>query len=242
MRLKIAQFGYGKTGKEIHKIILERGHEFVGFVDSGSNLAEKKDIAEKADVVIDFTNAEAMLSNLNLCVETHTQLVVGTTGWYNNLEIVKEIVDKSDIGFIYSGNFSPGVNIFFQLNIYLAKLMSVNPEYSSQIHEIHHTEKLDTPSGTAIQLANQIIENHQKYSGWNLEEENSQDINSLPISHERVFDEKGTHFVKYQNEIDLIEIKHKAFNRKGFALGAVLASEFIVAKKGFFTSKDLYKF
>lgn len=243
MSLKIAQFGFGKTGKEIKNIIEERGHLYLGYIDSNTTLQEKSQLISAADIAIDFSRPNAVLENIDLCIKYSTQLVMGTTGWYNQLELFKEKVQQSAIGFIYSGNFSPGVNILFELNIKLAKIMNDYPNYQSSIHEIHHTEKLDAPSGTAIELANQIIGNHNGYNGWELG--NYQEFNSnqnITISHERLQDEKGTHYVIYQNEIDQIQLMHKALNRKGFALGAVLAAEFIANKKGIFNSRDLYNF
>lgn len=231
--MKIALFGYGRMGKEIEKIALQRGHEIVLKIEEG----DKFDISQ-ADVAIDFSVPAAAFDNITHCFKSSVPVISGTTGWLNRFEEAKTICKAQNGGFIYASNFSLGVNIFFELNRQLAKMMSSLEDYQIDIEEIHHTKKLDAPSGTAITLAEGIIENTNK-ENWILENGNDASEKEIPIVAKRIPDVPGTHIINYNSEIDSIEIKHTAHNRKGFALGAVVAAEWIIGKTGVFTMKDV---
>jgi len=220
--LNILIIGYGKMGKEIDAVALSKGHQIVYKIDSLKdwNLLE----VNRVDVAIDFSMPEIAFDNIHKCLDLKIPLVMGTTGWYNQMQEVEEEVKKRNAAFLWASNFSLGVNITFYLNQRLAKIMSEFNDYEAQIHEIHHTQKLDAPSGTAISLANGILLNTSKYKSWKLvENEQTPQENSLPISYSREGDIKGTHIISYENEIDKISLKHEAKSRKGFAVGAVLA-------------------
>lgn len=230
--MKIALLGYGKMGKEIEKIALKRGHEIVikADYDSVYNIKE-------ADIAIDFSVPTAAVENIINCFKNNVPVISGTTGWLNQYpEVVKKCLETNG-AFIYASNFSLGVNIFFELNKTLAKMMSQLKQYNVSIEEIHHTQKLDAPSGTAITLAEGIIEN-SKQEDWKLIDEYPEE-NTIPITAKRIENVPGTHNVTYESEVDKIEIKHKAHNRQGFALGAVIAAEWLVGKTGVFTMKDV---
>lgn len=229
--MKIALLGYGKMGKVIEKIALERGHEIV-LRKTSSNTFEG---LQNADVAIDFSIPDVAVCNISECLHTNIPIVSGTTGWLDDYNKMMKLCKEKNGAFIYSSNFSLGVNIFFELNIYLAKIMSKFNQYQVSITEIHHTQKLDSPSGTAITLANGIIEN-SNYKNWTLE---SPTFNELHIDAKRIENVPGTHTIAYNSDVDLIEIKHIAHNREGFALGSVIAAEWIVGKKGVFTMKDV---
>jgi len=232
--MKIALFGYGKMGKEIEQIALKRGHEIVLKIREN----EKYDIS-KADIGIDFSVPNAALHNIISCFKNNIPVVSGTTGWLDDFDKALTVCKENKGSFIYASNFSIGVNLFFELNKSLAKMMSTHKDYSLDVEEIHHTKKLDTPSGTAISIAEQIIKNSSK-SDWELIEDSvNQDSNSVPISAKRILDTPGTHKVSYKSEIDSIEIKHIANNRKGFALGAIIAAEWLIKKNGIYTMKDV---
>ena len=232
--MKIALFGYGKMGKEIEQIALKRGHEIVLKIREN----EKYDIS-KADIGIDFSVPNAALHNIISCFKNNIPVVSGTTGWLDEFDKALTICKENKGSFIYASNFSIGVNLFFELNKSLAKMMNPHKDYSLNVEEIHHTKKLDTPSGTAISIAEQIIKNSSK-SDWELIENSvNQDSNSVPISAKRILDTPGTHKVSYTSEIDSIEIKHIANNRKGFALGAIIAAEWLIKKNGIYTMKDV---
>lgn len=229
--MKIALLGYGKMGQAIEKIALERGHTIV----LKKSIDDSFDGLEQADVAIDFSVPSAAVENITKCLESGIAIVSGTTGW---LEDYEKMVDKckADNGaFIYGSNFSLGVNLFFELNEHLARLMQNFPQYKAEIKEIHHTQKLDAPSGTAITLAKAIIENSD-YSSWALQ---TQKEDELLIKAERTDNLPGTHTVYYKNPIDTIEITHTAHSREGFAQGAVLAAEWLIGKKGVFTMRDV---
>jgi 4-hydroxy-tetrahydrodipicolinate reductase len=229
--MKIALLGYGKMGKTIEKIAIERGHEVV--------LKISKNIHEYdlsiADVAIDFSVPDAAFENITSCFKNNVPVISGTTGWLDKYEQAKEICEKENGSFLYASNFSIGVNLFFELNSHLAKLIAPFREYEVDIEEIHHTQKLDAPSGTAISLAEQIIQNSDK-TGWKLDKAEE---NEIPIIAKRIEDVPGTHVIAYRSPIDTIEIKHTAHSRQGFALGAVIAAEWIKDKKGIFTMKDV---
>lgn len=229
--MKIALLGYGKMGKVIEKIALERGHEIV----------LKKDVEvafdglENADVAIDFSVPDGAVANISECLNNVIPVISGTTGWITDYQKMVDLCQEKNGSFIYSSNYSLGVNVFFELNEYLAKMMSNLKQYTVSMEEIHHTQKLDAPSGTAISLANGVIKN-TNYLNWTLETPIS---NEIHIEAKRIENIPGTHSVFYDSEVDQIEIKHTAHNRDGFALGAVIAAEWLVGKKGVFSMKDV---
>lgn len=229
--MKIALLGYGKMGKTIEKIASERGHEVVLKIDDN---IEEYDLS-KADVAIDFSIPAAAYKNITTSFTNNVPVVSGTTGWLEKYDDAVKICKKENTAFIYASNFSIGVNLFFELNKKLASLMRPFSDYSVEIEEIHHLQKLDAPSGTAISLAQQIIENSAK-EGWKLDQAGE---NEIPVYAKREEDVPGTHTVSYISEVDSIEIKHTAHSRQGFALGAVIAAEWLRNKKGVFTMKDV---
>jgi len=218
-------------GQEIEKIATSRGHEIVIRKDAGDSI----DIT-KADVAIDFSIPTSAFENISNCIENNVPVISGTTGWLEKYAEAVNLCKEKKGAFIYASNFSVGVNIFFELNKQLAKMMSNLEDYTISMEEIHHTKKLDAPSGTAITLAEGIIENTSK-ENWKLGTEISK--TNIPIEAKRIPDVPGTHTVWYSSEVDTIEIKHTAHNRKGFALGAVIAAEWIIGKTGVFTMKDV---
>lgn len=230
--MKIALLGYGKMGKVIEKIALERGHEIVlrkGQADTFDGLAQ-------ADVAIDFSVPTAAVTNISTCLHENIPVVSGTTGWLEQYDEMVRLCEAKNGTFLYGSNFSLGVNLFFELNEYLAKMMARFADvYKVSMEEIHHTQKLDSPSGTAISLAKGIIQ-HSDYESWTEEQAGEQQIH---IDAKRIENVPGTHSVFYQSDVDCIEIKHVAHNREGFALGSVLAAEWIQGKKGVFTMKDV---
>ncbi|WP_299714805.1 4-hydroxy-tetrahydrodipicolinate reductase [uncultured Tenacibaculum sp.] len=229
--MKIALLGYGRMGKEIEKIAQERGHEIV-IRDNGEETYDIK----SADVAIDFSIPNAAFNNITNCFKNNVPVVSGTTGWLDKYDDALEICKANNGGFIYASNFSLGVNIFFELNNQLAKMMSALDQYKVDIEEIHHTKKLDAPSGTAITLAEGIIDNSERKS-WELDGEATQE--NIPITAVRTPDVPGTHTINYNSVVDAIEIKHTAHNRKGFALGAVIAAEWLQNKQGVFSMRDV---
>jgi len=229
--MKIALLGYGKMGKTIEKIAIERGHEVVLKIDEN---IEDHDLS-MADVAIDFSVPQAAFNNITTCFKNQLPVICGTTGWLENYEKAVEICKQENSAFLYASNFSIGVNLFFGLNEKLAKMMKVFSNYSVEIEEIHHTQKLDAPSGTAISLAQQIISNSSK-KAWQL---NKAGENEIPIYAKRIENVPGTHTVSYKSEIDSIEIKHTAHSREGFALGAIIAAEWLKDKKGVYNMKDV---
>ncbi|TVZ17418.1 4-hydroxy-tetrahydrodipicolinate reductase [Maribacter sp. MAR_2009_72] len=229
--MRIALFGYGKMGKMIEQIALSRGHEIAARIDENT---EQIDF-DAMDVAIDFSMPNAAYNNISTCLNNNIPVISGTTGWLDRYDDAVSLCNKNNGAFIYASNFSLGVNIFFELNNYLAKMMQNLPEYKVSIEEIHHTQKLDAPSGTAITLAEGIIENSD-YGQWKLDEDTQ---GTIPITAKRIGQTPGTHTIDYTNNIDSIEIKHTAHNREGFALGAVTAAEWIVGKKGVFSMRDV---
>lgn len=229
--MKIALLGYGKMGKVIERIALERGHEIVLRKTSSDTFED----LNKADVAIDFSIPDAAITNISTCLNQGIPVISGTTGWLENYHEMVKLCEEQNGAFIYGSNFSLGVNIFFELNDYLAKMMSKFNQYKVEMEEIHHTQKLDAPSGTAITLVNRIIENSD-YSSWALENAKEDEI---LIDAKRIENVPGTHSVFYNSEVDTIEIKHTAHNRDGFALGSVIAAEWIIGKKGIFSMKDV---
>lgn len=232
--MKLAIVGYGKMGRTIEKILEQRGHEVVARVTSkGINREELR----KADVAIEFSRPEAVVKNLATCFEEKVPVVCGTTGWLAYYDEVVKLCQENDCGFIYASNFSLGVNIFFELNRHLAAIMKNFEQYEVSLEEIHHTQKLDSPSGTAISLAEQVIEALPGKTGWT--EDESYQSDQIHIEATRIPEVPGTHVVKYKSEIDDIEIKHTAHNRQGFALGAVMSAEFLNGKTGIYSMKDV---
>ena len=230
--MNIALFGYGKMGKTIERIAIERGHNIVAKIDidtTGYDLGE-------ADVAIDFSVPTEAFNNINKCFEKNVPIISGTTGWLDNYNNAIENCKKYNGAFIYASNYSLGVNLFFELNSRLAEMMRSFNEYDISIEETHHTQKLDAPSGTAITLAEGIIANSDK-ENWNLDVTESE--KTIPIVAKRIENVPGTHIVNYSSAVDEIEIKHTAKNRDGFALGAIIAAEWIKDKKGVFTMKDV---
>ncbi len=231
--------GYGRMGHEIEKVILERKHKILAIIDNKEEWNDKSEIIKNADVIIDFSFPETALDVFKKCFEIGVPLVTGTTGWYDNLEEVKDLCTKNNASFFYAHNFSIGVNIFFEANKKLAKMIASVGGYSPSMEETHHIHKLDSPSGTAIKAAEVIIEEFKEIEEW--ENENTSKSSSLPIISKREGEVTGDHSVTYQSEVDEITISHSAKNRKGFALGAVIAAEFLLNKKGMFTMNDLLK-
>ena len=229
--MKIALLGYGKMGKVIEKIALQRGHEIVMRKSSSASFNG----LENADIAIDFSVPSAAVTNVSTCLNQGIPIVSGTTGWLDEYETMVSLCQKENGAFIYGSNFSLGVNLFFELNDYLAKIMSKFNQYQVEMEEIHHTQKLDAPSGTAISLAKGII-NNSHYQNWVLD---NPKVNEILIDAKRIENVPGTHSVIYNSEVDSIEIKHIAHNREGFALGSVIAAEWLLGKKGVFTMKDV---
>ncbi|MFT4612168.1 MAG: 4-hydroxy-tetrahydrodipicolinate reductase [Glaciecola sp.] len=229
--MRIALLGYGKMGKAIETIALERGHSISLKISSASEIFSLQD----CDVAIDFSLPSSAVTNISKCLETGVPVISGTTGWLDQYDKVVSLCESKKGTFLYASNFSLGVNIFFELNKTLAKLMAKLPQYKIGIEEIHHTQKLDAPSGTAITLANGIID-ETNYEKWTLDTPNKKEIGILA---KRIENVPGTHDINYDSEVDSIQIKHTAYSRQGFALGAVIAAEFVHDKKGVFTMKDV---
>jgi len=240
-KLRIALIGYGKMGKAIEQIALSRGHQISLKVNS-DNPIEDVDFS-LSDVAIEFSLPNLVLNHINFCFVKNVPIVVGTTAWNDSLKEVKTNCLESNGSLLYASNFSVGVNIFFEINKHLARLMENQPSYSAEIEEIHHLQKLDAPSGTAITIANDLMSELSTYSTWVLgEKEKPQaQTNEIPIISHRKPEVSGTHIVTYRSEVDTIQISHEAHNRTGFALGAVLAAEFLAGKKGIFTMSDVLK-
>ena len=229
--MKIALLGYGKMGQVIERIAIERGHQIVLKKDENSTFEG----LTNADVAIDFSVPTAAVSNISNCFNANIPVISGTTGWLENYDEVAALCYEKNGALISSSNFSLGVNVFFELNEYLAKIMSKFESYKVEMEEIHHIQKLDEPSGTAISLAKGIIEN-STYINWTLE---NPEENQIHIEAKRSGTVPGTHIVTYNSAVDAIEIKHTAHNREGFALGALIAAEWIIGKQGIFTMKDV---
>lgn len=229
--MKIGLFGYGKMGKMIEQIAQDRGHSIVAKIDDPSQDVDYSPM----DVAIDFSTPEAAFDNITNCFKNNVPVISGTTGWLDKYSDAIEICEDNKSAFIYASNFSLGVNIFFELNKHLAKMMAGLNQYKVAMEEIHHTQKLDAPSGTAITLAEGIIEN-TPYENWKLDESDNKTISIKSVREGMV---PGTHSIAYASSVDTIEIKHEAHNREGFALGAVIASEWIQGKTGVFSMKDV---
>jgi 4-hydroxy-tetrahydrodipicolinate reductase len=235
--MKIGLVGYGKMGQAIEQVAIERGHEIVLRITSSNQNEMTAENLQKTDVVIEFTKPESGYENVTTCLSAGVPTVCGTTGWSDNLGKAKLMTVEKNTSFLWASNFSIGVNIFFEINKVLASLMNEQPAYDVMVEEIHHTHKKDSPSGTAITIAEQILANLQRKAHWKEAEKVQPD--ELQIVAKRIDPCPGTHSVKYSSDIDDIEIIHTAHNRKGFALGAVLAAEFIAGKKGNYTMQDV---
>ncbi len=245
--MKVVLLGYGKMGQLIEKFAVKRGHEVILIVDEHNRAEITADDLMAADVAIDFSTPHAALENISLCFEADLPIVVGTTGWYEHLEEVKETCLQAGQSLLYGSNFSIGVNIFFHINRMLAKAVAPYKQYDVQVEEIHHIHKLDSPSGTAITIAEGIIENNSSKSSWvnDLVGSGAEVIakpDELLIESLRIEEVPGTHTVLYSSEVDQIEFKHTAHNRDGFALGAVVAAEWLQEKKGFYQVTDIFNF
>lgn len=234
--MKIALVGYGKMGKAIEEIALQRGHEIVLKIDFDNSADLTPEKLQLADVAIEFTSPHSAFSNLELLREAGLPVVCGSTGWLDKWDATEKAF-KEKGALVYASNYSIGVNLFFELNKKLASLMASYPEYEVELKEIHHTQKKDSPSGTAVTLAEQVMEHLSAKKHW--VNEASAEPDALAIISERIDPAPGTHVVKYSSPIDDIEIIHTAHNRKGFATGAVLAAEFIVGKQGVFGMKQV---
>lgn len=230
--MKIALVGYGKMGKIIDEIATRRGHEIVARLSETPNSENLND----PDVVIEFSQPEAAFNNIKVCLENKIPVICGTTGWLTKKPEIEKITEENKTAFLYGSNFSLGVNLFFALNEKLAEMMKNFSEYNVQLEEIHHTHKKDAPSGTAITLAEGIIRNNPEFDAWKLDETKGNELGIFAIREDEV---PGTHSVFYRSEVDEIEIKHTAFSRNGFALGAVIAAEWILGKTGNFSMKDV---
>ena len=228
--MKIGIIGYGKMGKAIEKVAIDRGH-LISFKTNNCDLNLIKDV----DVTIEFSTPESAFTNIKNCIDSNVPVVSGTTGWLEDLDDIKKLCDKKNGSFLYASNFSLGANLFFELNKKLAHLMSDKNQYKTSIDETHHIHKLDRPSGTAITLADDIISN-SRYKNWELDSSSKDKIN---INSSREKEVNGVHKVVYSSENDIISIKHEALNRNGFALGAVISAEWLVNKKGCFSISDM---
>ncbi|MCL5246100.1 4-hydroxy-tetrahydrodipicolinate reductase [Cellulophaga sp. 20_2_10] len=229
--MNIALFGYGRMGKMIEGVALNRNHTIVAKIDTNTKNID----FSKIDVAIDFSLPSAAFGNIEKCINNNVPIISGTTGWLDKYNDAVTLCNEKKGAFIYASNFSLGVNIFFELNSYLAKMMKTLDQYAVTMEEIHHTKKLDAPSGTAITLAEGVLE-HSKYKGWQLDKA---DESHIPIVAKRIPEVPGTHTVSYNSNVDGIDITHTAHNREGFALGAIIAAEWIVGKTGVFTMKDV---
>jgi 4-hydroxy-tetrahydrodipicolinate reductase len=230
--MRIALVGYGKMGKIIDEIAQKRGHEIVARLKETPTTEN----LNNPDVTIEFSLPEVAYDNIKACLENKVPVICGTTGWLEKKSEIEKIAVDNDTAFLYGSNFSLGVNLFFALNEKVAEIMKNVDEYSCQLEEIHHIHKKDAPSGTAISIAEGIIKNNPKFNAWKLEETQGQELGIFAVREDEV---PGTHSVYYKSEVDEIEIKHTAFNRDGFALGAVVAAEWIKDKKGNFAMKDV---
>jgi len=237
--MKIALLGYGKMGHEIESVAIERGHSILIHLDCIDDWKKYGNELACADVAIDFSTPESAISNIHKCFSAVIPIVCGTTGWHSQIsEIRSECLEKGKTLF-FASNFSLGVNLFFELNRHLAEIMNAHTAYKVRIEETHHIHKLDKPSGTAVTLANDIISRIKRFDAWSIEDNPA--VGELPVHSIRQGEVTGIHAVIYDSEADTIEIKHTAHNRRGFAVGAVLAAEFILGKKGFFGMRDMIK-
>ncbi|MEO8151085.1 MAG: 4-hydroxy-tetrahydrodipicolinate reductase [Bacteroidia bacterium] len=239
--MKIALIGYGKMGKAVEAYALNRKHEIVLRINSQDNKNFTTTQLKQCDVAIEFTSPVSAYYNILKCFEADIPVVCGSTGWYEQLDEIKKLCASGNHSFIYSSNFSIGVNLFFEINRQLAAMMNTQNDYDILIEEIHHLQKLDKPSGTALSIAKDILENTDRKKAWKLKNGDAPKTD-LVIESKREDEVVGTHIVKYQSSIDEITIEHKAYNRSGFAQGAVHAAEWIISRKGFYEMKDMLNF
>jgi 4-hydroxy-tetrahydrodipicolinate reductase len=237
--MKIALLGYGKMGHEIEKVAVARGHRILLHIDCEAEWNTIGAEIVNADVAIDFSTPDSAISNIHRCFAADVPIVCGTTGWHSQIESIRKECLSENKTLFFASNFSLGVNLFFELNKVLARIMNDHPDYTVNIEETHHIHKLDKPSGTAITIANDIVQETGRYSGWSPDAGPGAD--HIAINSIRQGEVTGIHTITYESEADSIEIKHTAHNRNGFALGAVLAAEFIHDKKGFFSMSDMLK-
>jgi 4-hydroxy-tetrahydrodipicolinate reductase len=245
--MKIALIGYGKMGKLLERFAQERGHEICIIIDADNASDIRSERFKEADVAIEFSVPHAALEHIYDAFEASVPIVVGTTGWYDDLAAVEQKCRVGNNTLLYASNFSVGVNVFFYVNKVLARLMNSYPQYDVQVEEIHHTQKLDAPSGTAITIAEGILDGLERKNTWVNEVIGQQnDVvtkpNELLIESHRIEEVPGTHTVIYSSEVDELELKHTAHSRAGFALGAILAAEWLHGKKGFFSIQDIFDF
>ncbi len=245
--MNIVLLGYGKMGQLIEKFAIKRGHDIHLIVDEHNRSSLSAQDVQGADLAIDFSTPDAALGNINFCFEAGLPLVVGTTGWYEHLATIKEKYENSNNAFLYGSNFSIGVNVFFHINKLLAKAMAPYEQYDAQVEEIHHTHKLDSPSGTAITIAEGIIGELGSKTRWinNLVGEGEESVpkaDELLIESHRIDEVPGTHTVLYSSEVDQIELKHTAHSRAGFAYGAIIAAEWLHGKTGFYQVTEIFDF
>jgi 4-hydroxy-tetrahydrodipicolinate reductase len=234
--MNILIIGYGKMGKSIELIAKERGHHITAIVDVHNHVSLKDIDPRHVDAAIEFSQPDAAFDNIRNCLDAGIKILSGTTGWLNRMKDIEILCQQRHGTFFYASNYSIGVNLFFKLNKYLAHLMKDYAQYKAEMTEIHHTEKKDAPSGTAITLAEDIINIHPDLKKW--ENRNTQEMHSLGIISQRIGKVPGTHTITYTSDIDRIKIKHEAFSRKGFALGAVLVAEWLMNKEGLYTMDD----
>lgn len=238
--MNIALIGYGRMGHEIEKIAINRGHKIVSIIDVTNPEDFDSSVFRSADVAIEFSTPDSAINNYRKCFAAKIPVVAGTTGWLEYMDEVRKACAEGGQTFFYASNYSLGVNIFFFLNKYLAKIMNSFPDYDVKMEEVHHIHKLDAPSGTAITLAEGVLENIDRKERWVLETKNKD--SDLPIHCIREGEVPGIHEIIYESEADIISIKHDAKSRKGFALGAVIAAEFTKGKNGFLGMNDMLKF
>lgn len=234
--MNIALLGYGKMGKAIETIALEKGHSISAKINSQTDLASVN--WSDVDVCIEFTRPELALKHIAFCAQKQIPIVVGTTAWNQHLNEAKALIAQHNSALLYASNFSVGVNLFFELNRQLAHLMQGQTAYQIKLEETHHVQKLDAPSGTAVSLLEDILQINPHYNSWSL---NANESDQIHVLAHRIPDVPGTHQINYESEIDTLRIEHIAHNRKGFALGAVLAAEFLYQRKGIFTMSDVLK-
>ncbi len=241
-QLNIALLGYGKMGKVIEPIAIEKGHTIVCKIDTETDWQSQAEALVQADVAIEFTTPQTVLSNIKRCFEYQLPVVVGTTGWFDEMQTVKAWCEQYNAAMLWAANFSIGMQVFFKMSAYLTKLMQPFPNYKASIHEVHHTHKLDAPSGTAIAIANSVAQANDALQPWQLVEKGAtMPRQGLPITYDRVGEVFGEHYLNFTAASDTIGVHHKANNRDGFAEGAVVAAEFLHNKKGFYNFSELFK-
>lgn len=235
--MKIAIIGYGKMGKTIERLATADGHEIVLKITSKNTADFTSETIKNADVAIEFTRPESAFENITKCLKAGIPVVSGTTGWLDKLAEAEAICKTNNTAFLYASNFSIGVNVFFEVNRFLAKMMNTQPQYEPSVHEIHHTQKLDAPSGTGITLAEGVLSEIERKSNW--VNRNTETATELALTSERIDPAPGTHEISYKSAIDTIEIKHTAHSREGFASGSILAASWLIGKKGIFTMQEM---